>query len=68
MGEHYIDGDVVNGETPVSFDLSANAKDAAWGRMFQRRLRSNFRNSENWMDDCWKVEIETLLQNILKMS
>ncbi|KAJ9610435.1 hypothetical protein H2200_005212 [Cladophialophora chaetospira] len=30
MVEHYIDGDVVNGETPVSFHAAASAKDAAW--------------------------------------
>lgn len=31
MVEHYIDGDVVNKETPVSFELAESAKDAAWG-------------------------------------
>ena len=31
MVEHYIDGDVVNDQTPVSFDPAASAKDAAWG-------------------------------------
>ncbi|MCJ1297874.1 hypothetical protein MMC08_000662 [Hypocenomyce scalaris] len=31
MVEHYIDGDVVNQDTPVSFDPAASAKDAAWG-------------------------------------
>ena len=31
MTEHYIDGDVVNEETPVSFHPAASAKDAAWG-------------------------------------
>lgn len=31
MVEHYIDGDVVNKETPVSFHLASSAKDAAWG-------------------------------------
>lgn len=31
MVEHYIDGDIVNKETPVSFHLASSAKDAAWG-------------------------------------
>jgi len=31
MVEHYIDGDIVNEQTPVSFHLAASAKDAAWG-------------------------------------
>jgi hypothetical protein len=31
MVEHYIDGDIVNEETPVSFHKAESAKDAAWG-------------------------------------
>jgi hypothetical protein len=31
MTEHYIDGDVVNDETPVSFHPATSARDAAWG-------------------------------------
>ncbi|KAK4503184.1 hypothetical protein PRZ48_006612 [Zasmidium cellare] len=31
MVEHYIDGDVVNEDTPVSRDLASSAQDAAWG-------------------------------------
>ncbi|KAH8692361.1 trihydroxytoluene oxygenase [Talaromyces proteolyticus] len=31
MVEHYIDSDVVNQDTPVSFELAESAKDAAWG-------------------------------------
>ncbi len=31
MVEHYIDGDLVNKETPVSFHLAKNAVAAAWG-------------------------------------
>ena len=31
MVEHYIDGDIVNKQTPVSFDPAASARDPAWG-------------------------------------
>lgn len=31
MVEHYIDGDIVNKDTPVTFHLASSAKDAAWG-------------------------------------
>ena len=31
MTEHYIDGDVVNKETSVSFHPASSARDAAWG-------------------------------------
>ena len=31
MVEHYIDSDVVNKDTPVSYHLASSAKDAAWG-------------------------------------
>ncbi|KAF2165395.1 hypothetical protein M409DRAFT_36898 [Zasmidium cellare ATCC 36951] len=31
MVEHYIDGDIVNEDTPVSRDLASSAQDAAWG-------------------------------------
>ena len=31
MVEHYIDSDIVNDQTPVSFHPAASARDAAWG-------------------------------------